>query len=65
MRKGTSLVAAAAVAAGLGSLAYPLLAFLLIPEHGWTRLISRNRIATPGAPLSVRLLTCWSWSPAG
>jgi hypothetical protein len=31
-------------------------AFSLVPEHGCTRLISRNRIATPGAPPPVRLL---------
>lgn len=30
-------------------------AFSLVPDGAGTRLISRNRIATPGAPLAVRL----------
>jgi hypothetical protein len=38
-------------------------AFSLVPEHGWTRLISRNRIATPGAPLPVRLLNLLVMEP--
>jgi len=38
-------------------------AFSLVPEHGWTRLISRNRIATPGARLPVRLFNLLVMEP--
>jgi hypothetical protein len=38
-------------------------AFSLAPEEAGTRLISRNRIATPGAPLSVRLLNLLVMEP--
>ena len=38
-------------------------AFLLVPEEAGTRLISRNRIATPGAPLPVRLLNLLVMEP--
>jgi hypothetical protein len=34
-------------------------AFSLVPEATGTRLISRNRIATPGAALHVVCSTCW------
>jgi len=38
-------------------------AFSLVPEGIGTRLISRNRIATPGAPLPVRLLNLLVMEP--
>jgi hypothetical protein len=38
-------------------------AFCLVPEEAGTRLISRNRIATPGAPLPVRLLNLLVMEP--
>jgi hypothetical protein len=38
-------------------------AFSLIPEAAGTRLISRNRIATPSAPLPVRLLNLLIMEP--
>ncbi len=38
-------------------------AFSLVPEAAGTRLISRNRIATPGAPLPVRLLNLLVMEP--
>jgi hypothetical protein len=39
-------------------------AFSLVPEGARTRLISRNRIATPGAPLPVRLFGLLVMEPA-
>ena len=44
MNRLRQAAAGAALAAGLGSLAYPLFF-----RRGQTRLISRNRIAAPGA----------------
>jgi hypothetical protein len=38
-------------------------AFSLVPEEAGTRLISRNRIATPGAQLPVRLLNLLVMEP--
>ena len=38
-------------------------AFSLVPEDAGTRLISRNRIATPGAPLPVRLFNLLVMEP--
>jgi hypothetical protein len=38
-------------------------AFALIPEGVGTRLISRNRIATPGAPLPLRLVNLMVMEP--
>ena len=38
-------------------------AFSLVPEGAGTRLISRNRIATPGVPLPVRLLNLLVMEP--
>jgi hypothetical protein len=38
-------------------------AFSLVPETAGTRLISRNRIATPGAPLPIRLLNLLIMEP--
>ncbi|HEY6311661.1 MAG TPA: hypothetical protein VIY52_12775 [Streptosporangiaceae bacterium] len=38
-------------------------AFSLVPEEAGTRLISRNRIATPGAPVPVRLLNLLVMEP--
>ena len=38
-------------------------AFSLVPEEAGTRLISRNRIATPGVPLPVRLLNLLVMEP--
>jgi hypothetical protein len=38
-------------------------AFSLVPEAAGTRLISRNRIVTPGAPLPVRLLNLLVMEP--
>jgi hypothetical protein len=38
-------------------------AFSLVPEDGGTRLISRNRIATPGAPLPARLFNLLVMEP--
>ena len=37
--------------------------FALTPEGGGTRLISRNRIAVPGAPLPVRLFNLYLMEP--
>jgi len=38
-------------------------AFSLVPEDAGTRLISRNRIATPGAPLAARLFNLLVMEP--
>ena len=38
-------------------------AFALVPGEAGTRLISRNRIATPGAPLPVRLVNLLVMEP--
>jgi hypothetical protein len=38
-------------------------AFSLVPDGAWTRLISRNRIATPGAPLPVRVFNLLVMEP--
>jgi hypothetical protein len=38
-------------------------AFSLVPEEAGTRLISRNRIAAPGAPLPVRLFNTLVMEP--
>jgi hypothetical protein len=38
-------------------------AFSMVPEAAGTRLISRNRIATAGAPLPVRLLNLLVMEP--
>ena len=38
-------------------------AFSLVPQGAWVRLISRNRIATPGAPLPVRLFNTLVMEP--
>ena len=38
-------------------------AFSLVPEDAGTRLISRNRIATPGAPLPARLFNLLVMEP--
>ena len=71
MNKRTRAAAGAALAGGLVSLAYPIFLrhgnwvwiFALVAGDGQTRLISRNRIATPGAPPPVRLFNLLLMEP--
>ena len=58
MNRLRQAAAGAALAAGLGSLAYPLFF-----RRGQTRLISRNRIATPDAGLPARLFNLLVMEP--
>jgi hypothetical protein len=48
---GTRIIAGLALATGLWAASYPVWIFAWFPEHRATRLVSRNRVATPNASL--------------